>query len=282
MELKELAGLGTLIAALFTMVSVGVALYTYRRTTQRKSLKSVRENITRYRLCFEQLEEMLHKARNVEIGYLVSEEIRQLLPQGASKETTIRFLEDKDNEGYLAQAAYLGISKSLSLKTANELRKELKALSVDREMFPISGCVLNVLTLYPAGVLNFLSTPDHLIEMLQSDDALAELKKLDQTDGVEPLIFREVGIWITSMSNRLFDDMVEKGLGYSEEVAEIVCTLFETSSDRELLALSKKERKQKTVVFPTKSGHFYKPIVDSDDWDSIVECKINMERLHTK
>ncbi|WP_138559984.1 hypothetical protein [Pseudoalteromonas phenolica] len=297
MNLQDLSNLSTFAAAVFTALSAFIALYTYRKNLQREAFKKVRQNITNYRVKYDYLDDIIDGSCGIEIGNEVATELKYLFPKEFNREDVVSFLEDESNSNYLYQACYLGLMNSSQIKVAEDIIQDLKILSsVDREMFPISGKLLSILTLYPASTLSVLTSADHLVELFQDEDAIASLKKDEKMDVSSHLLFREISIWISYVTTSLTGNVSAQVNENCLPIIDIIASIFESSSDDELNKLSTEEKKLRDDVMSKAKAadveedgsglfeilKFYRSSLSSADWDTIVESKTRLQLIHAE
>lgn len=295
MTLQDLSNIGTFIAALATTVSVILALVTYRKSTQRDALKGVRTQIATYRIKYEEVDELLDTSAHVGLGMSIARELEALVPDSKNTEAVINFLEDKNNINYLTQACYLGLENATKIQEGVAISKELQLLSTSgQEMYPITSKLISILSLYPASVLNTLNQTEYLTNLFQDENSIGSLKARVDSEETMPTVFREIALWITLFADRLCGNISDRVAENSQPIVEIVSNIFESSTDQKLLKLSRAERGQQEKLFArlrTQSidePHeiifellkFYKPYLDSEDWDTLVECKTLLGVVH--
>ncbi|EJO2021652.1 hypothetical protein RQY88_004431 [Vibrio vulnificus] len=295
MTLQELSNIGTFIAAIATTGSVILALVTYRKSTQRDALKGVRTQIATYRIKYEQVDDLLSTPAHVGLGMSIARELEVLVPDSSNTSNVINFLEDKKNIDYLTQACYLGLENATKIQEAVVVSKELQLLSTSgQEMYPITSKLISILSLYPSSVLETLNTTEYLTNLLQDEDAIASLKTRIDSDVIQPTVFREIALWVTLVADRLCGNIADRVAENAQPIVEIISNIFESSTDHKLLKLSRAERRQQEKIFTRlrmnyiEEPHeiifellkFYKPYLDSEDWDTLVECKTLLGVVH--
>lgn len=295
MTLQDLSNIGTFIAALATTGSVILALITYKKSTQRDALKGVRTQIATYRIKYEEVDELLDTSAHVGLGMSIAQELEALVPEPKDTEAVISFLEDKKNINYLTQACYLGLENATKIQNAVAISKELQLLSTSgQEMYPITSKLISILSLYPSSVLQTLNQTEYLTSLFQDEDAIKSLKEGVGGKEIRPTVFREIALWITLVADRLCCNISDRFAENAQPIVEIISSVFETATDQKLLKLSRAERSQQEKLFSRlrlndiEEPHeiifellkFYKPYLDSEDWDTIVECKTLLGVIH--
>ncbi|WP_240335030.1 hypothetical protein [Vibrio sp. LB10LO1] len=255
----------------------------------------MRTQIATYRIKYEQVDDLLSTPAHVGLGMSVARELELLVPDSDSALSIINFLEDKKNIDYLTQASYLGLENASKIQEAVEVSKEIQLLSTSgQEMYPITSKLISILSLYPSSVLETLNRTEYLTNLFQDEDAIASLKTRIDSDAIQPTVFREIALWVTLVADRLCGNLADPIAENAQPIVEIISNLFESSTDRKLLKLSRAERRQQEKIFTRlrmndiEEPHeiifellkFYKPYLDSEDWDTLVECKTLLGVVH--
>ncbi|HCG6765655.1 hypothetical protein [Vibrio parahaemolyticus] len=295
MTLQELSDLGTFIAAVATTGSVILALVTYRKSTQRDALKGVRTQIATYRIKYEEVDDLLNTSAHVGLGMSIAQELEALVPDSKNPANVVNFLEDKKNSNFLTQACYLGLENATKIQEAVAISKELQLLSTSgQEMYPITSKLISILSLYPSSVLDTLNQTEYLTNLFQDEDAIESLKTRIDSDTIQPTVFREIALWVTLVADRLCGNISDRVAENAQPIVTIISSIFESSTDHKLLKLSRAERAQQERIFnrlrmnDIEEPHeiifellkFYKPYLDSEDWDTLVECKTLLGVIH--
>ncbi len=225
----------------------------------------------------------------------IAQELEALVPDSKSTEAVISFLEDESNVNFLTQACYLGLENATKIQEAIKISNELQLLSASgQEMYPITSKLISILSLYPSSVLAALNETEYLTNLFQDEDAIASLKSRVEGEENRPTVFREIALWITLVADRLCGNVSDRIAENAQPIVEIVSNIFESSTDQKLLKLSKAERRQQEKIFSRlrrddiEEPHeiifellkFYKPYLDSEDWDTLVECKTLLGVVH--
>lgn len=220
----------------------------------------------------------------------VADELEQLISKSHTKSTIVQFLKNEENNRYINHSLELAMAKTDSLVLASQTTKNLKLMSTsEQDLFPITARVLSIFSLYPASVLHVVSATDHLSEIITNKEAIEALRDITLEEGHESLLFRDVAIWVTYLSDKLSESMVDPMSVYSTPIVEVITNLFEKSSDRKLMAISRAEKKNSRAIFEKSLAltngetaglnsvfellKFYKPFLESSQWDVIVENK---------
>ncbi|HHE0526546.1 hypothetical protein P3441_14315 [Vibrio parahaemolyticus] len=296
MTLEELSHFGALIAAIAACVSVLLALKTYVKGSLREAIKDVRENVAKFNVLYNDVDRMLDTSCSVELGVCISNEIKELIPSPHTTKSVADFLANEENISYLDQACYMGLSSSNTVQQALKVCNELYIISSkEREMFPITSALFSCLSAYPNSIINTINQTEYLVSLLTDQDSILSLKGKEISEGEEHILFRDIALWVTFVSDSINGNIVEVVSEGVNPIIDVVSKIFERSSDSKLLKISKNEKKSYRE-FIERSGRnqaleaheviyellqFYRKFVSASDWDVLVESKTILSRVNS-
>jgi hypothetical protein len=213
-----------------------------------------------------------------------------ICPKASDK--LLPFLYDEENENLLRQAIYLGLGLSKTIAHSNEILKEIQKIpTAHREAFPITHNTLSILNAFLKSLANTVGSGEMITELFSNareqykENPEIEVAESDDVD----LTIRDIGVHITILHPDTVEDLAESIFQHAEKISGIIVHTYESKSDKELRAISKRENKL-LDQFRFKSKNiesykslfeylkFYKLYVSSDDWDVLVECKALIEK----
>ncbi|MDH5694935.1 MAG: hypothetical protein OEZ47_17695 [Gammaproteobacteria bacterium] len=284
--------LAKIASAIFAGVSVLVAIFIYRKNSEREYFANIRRKFVRYRSLVSEANEIFQEIGLVEVGAKISEKLRLLCPSDYSTNQIQEFFYDEENADFIRQAIYLGLGESSTVHRAKKIARELDQLNSELvEPFPITKVTLGILTAYFTAMTDTLSSGeliDNIFETVR--EKKEEYEPHSEDELLHPdLVFRQMAIYITLFHVDFANEHGEKMLCQVERILNIITHNYELKSDGALRKLRKLEKKKlpeyketadtisegKKVLFEYLK--FYKSDLDSEDWDDLVESKTLLE-----
>ncbi len=277
-----------IISAIFAGVSVLFAIYTYKRTSDRELYRQFRLSLLDIRNNISELDDLLSYNGLVEFGICISDELRKLMPNTATKQEIIDYLKDEKHSDYIVQAIHLGIQKSDIENKSSRIIAQLRKIPVEhREQFPILSQLFRYLIAYITTSYETATSPDLLISTIFNSEKLdehldEELKEISCTI----TLFRELASWATYVADQTAEDICNEIFESSELIVDELVELHTGLSDRDLRKLSSSQSKVRNSMGNFEDDNIveemfnllksFRKKFDAEIWDSIVGAKTKL------
>ncbi len=288
----DILDLAKILSAVFAGASVLVAIFLYRKNSEREYFLNIRRSLVRYRCLIDEANESFDEIGLVEVGTSISDKLRLICPSEYTTNQIQEFFYDEENADFVRQAIYLGLGESKTIKRAKQITTELGQLNSEFiEPFPISKVTLGILSAYYSAIVNTVSSGeliDGIFEAVRVGKE--EHEPQAEEDLLHPdLVFRQMAIYITLLHVDFLNKYGDRMLEQVDEISGVVTHCYESKSDRSLRNISKLEKKKLSEYAEAANSisegekvlfeylRFYKSELDSEAWDDLVEAKTLLE-----
>ncbi len=288
----DILDLAEILSTVFAGASVLVAIFLYRKNSEREYFSNIRRSLVRYRCLIDEANESFDEIGLVEVSASISDKLRLICPSEYTTSQIQEFFYDEGNTDFIRQAIYLGLGESKTIKRAKQITTELGQLNSEFiEPFPISKVTLGILSSYYSAIVNTVSSGDLIDSIFEAvRDGKEEHEPQSEENLLHPdLVFRQMAIYITILHVDFLNNHGDRMLEQVDEISEIITHYYESKSDSELRKISKQEKKEFPVYDNAANSisdgekvlfeylKFYKPDLDSEIWDNLVEAKALLE-----
>lgn len=280
-----------ILASVFTGASVVAAIYIFHRTNEKEYFRGFRNSLVTYRQLLDEASELFDETGLTEVGYSISKQLIDICPPNINPTEIEAFLFDERNINVITQAIYLGLGESKTINRGNEILRELqKVPSAHVESFPTTNATLSILNAHFGALSSTIANGELIINIFESaSDEFNKTKEpsVKENEDVK-LVLRELGVHISALHTETVNHLADTIVEHSDQIASIIIHSYAKKSDRELRKISIKESKSYKGLMDNVEGvdsskklfellKFYKPYIDGDDWDAIVESKALIE-----
>lgn len=280
--------------AIGTICSLLWAIHIYHNENDKRSLMEIKNSILKIPHLCNEVNMLLSEPFFAALGNSIADELKNLHEKGQSLEDFSNFLlDDVKSHNYKAQAIYSGLKRCDEVAQIKEMLKQIEeservltlrfsgiGLAVRKLVFYVERSATRTIS---SRILN-QSLSAELDEGIENDPLKEALQSAAAT-GSEELYFKELGIYITSVtkSSLRHANLGQRTIDLSLVMIEATCSVF---GEMELNKLKAFTRKDKRIMRNISEKHMKHAVEDAmvilkqckkyyaeDRWDRMIECK---------
>lgn len=284
-----------LAGAVFTGMSVLVAVVSFRRAEDRRAFSQFRLSLVELRQAIRELDGLLAEPFFNQVGLAIAAELRQLFVAQPLKGEIRAYILDKSHHPYIAQAIHAGLQQSPILARCSTIIDVIDRTPYQyQEQLPLVSLVLRSLSVYINRTAHMLLAPrlfDEVIGTPENFESLAA-DRFDTDKVSDAEAFREIGIMLVTAQHTLLTTQGQRIYDATESIIVEVVGTFSRMTDSELRKQSKVQRSQRSELeavdyeYAIENAFEYlkraRSLFDETAWDRIVENKtIIMQNAHS-
>lgn len=282
--LVEAAQIGTLVAAVATLLSLAWAIFLWRRQKVHEELQEFRKDLSDFRGALQLFSDYVGDTSAIEAGNLSA--FRVLEMAGTDNTTELKeFLANCDRtEVFLGSIIFGHQESSLFQEKKNTLAGIQIAAGRNNEAFPITTRLLGTVVAFLGRTADIKTA---LRLFMENENVVDELLKgMDDQNG-RGMTFSKLSDFFTQIGGHDSEKRTKVTL-LTTELVELIVSNYLARSDRQLLQASRHEKRlrskgvEETSTFTgdlTKLSEGYAKLLSSGDWTALVERRTKLNEL---
>ena len=275
-----------LVGAVFTGMSVLVAVVSYRRAEDRRAFSQFRLSLVELRQAIRELDGLLAEPFFNQVGLAIAAELRQLFDARPLKGEIRAYILDESHHPYIAQAIHAGLQQSPILARCSTIIDVIDRIPYQyQEQLPLVSLVLRRLSVYINQTAHGLLAPRLFNEIIGTPENFERLaaERFDTDKVSDAEAFREIGLMLEATQENLLRIQGQQVYDATESLIEDVVRIFSRMTDSELRKQSKVQRSQRSELEAVDHAYAIEDafeylkrarlLFDETAWDRIVENK---------
>lgn len=272
------------ITAFATACSVIWAIFTYKRSEERRLFAKTRENLSKLKYLVREVDNHLTQGNFSIIANNIVEELKKLKPKEWSLTEFTNFMLDEKNHDLIVESVLVGRLNSTFLITLQKQLQEIdQAIALLREQLPVISAAIYRINFYiesPARAS--LSTRMFELALGKPDVMRENLVPNIGVYQIESHYFQEIQNYCSSFPN-VYMKEGQKKINLASSVLTTIFLTYGTMSDKQLRKSSRKQKSSFSKIENISNEHAiedgmeYLKIMKSDftssGWDLITENK---------
>ena len=276
-----------LVGAVGTMLSVLIAIYTYRHTQTKAALLEVKKGLWKIPTICKEIDELLTERVFSALGDSIASEFRKLHEDGQSLDDFSDFLLDDDkSHNYMAQAIYAGLKHCDEVARLDGLIKEFEEVARTVSVYlPCIGTALNKLFFYIETAAKRTMSPAIFSKSLQHASFQSAIHDAKSKNSLE-LYFRELSEFFSSISDGSLRQTAhgQRTVDLSINMVSLTCNVL---GELEIGRLNRIRHQEKRLSKKLAKEHEAKHAVEDamvvlkmyrkhykeSRWEKMIECK---------